>query len=242
MTFLEAVNRVLRLEGILDGDDEAIETFNDNAFAAATEQAQLAIQDVLIDLMAQEFIPAEDADSTVTLATDTRVVALASDFVRFRDSNPFLLEVDGSGNSLGNRLEMYPGGEEALRRHTLDYRENSGPPSWFYFDRDASTKQIGFYPVPDSGVNGKIYRYYYQARQTLEFETDTVPFVADQEAQAFTRICARRFKYLHTSADARQQLYPNGIIKDAEYLAAYANLMALLRPHGAQRGYGRRYG
>ncbi len=50
MTFLEAVNRVLRMEGIILGDDDDLTSFSDTQHAATQSMARIAIQSQLADL------------------------------------------------------------------------------------------------------------------------------------------------------------------------------------------------
>ena len=47
MDFVGAVNRLLRLNAIITGDDDNITTFSDTQHAAAISLAQIAIQDEL---------------------------------------------------------------------------------------------------------------------------------------------------------------------------------------------------
>lgn len=236
MDFLAAVNRVLRTEGIIRGDDDAVAAFTDTQHAATIELAQIAIQDEMNDLIAQEVIPYEMDVATITTIAATRVYTLEPDFVRMRVSE-FVRE-DGSGNAQSATLFPFLGGEQHIARTVPMYREQAGTPSWYYFTGGA-TKSIGLYPVPDAVA---VYRYYYEKSVSVMLATDPLPFVAEAEAQAFVRAAARRFRYLFVPNSTRDQLFPNGVGADPVVESARATLMALLSSRAAVEHYGRHYG
>lgn len=240
MTFLEAVNRVLRSEGIIRGDDDALTSFTSTQFSNTLQLAQIAIQNELNKLVSDEFIAYEEADSSVTMVTGTRTYALAADFVRMQQPFPRLVKVDGSGNSLNTFIDEYPGGEAMLKFGVLDYREASGGPSYWYMT-GGTAKTLGVYPLPSATTNGDIYRYYYEKTAVVSVTSDTVPFVTESEANAFVETAARRFKYLHASAILREQLFPRGLEGDPVIEEARSVLMSLLRGKAAAPAYGRRY-
>jgi len=237
MTYLEALNRVLRQEGIIRGDDDNVTSFSDTQHSGTINLAKIAIEDELTHLVSEDIIPFERVDDTITLTT-SRTYALNTNFVRFDDPNPFFLEVDGSGNSLNVGVPLYPGGEEQLRRDFLDYREGTGEPQWFYFI-GGTTKQVGFYPVPST--SGKIYRYYYEKDVSVSVETDNIPLVSTQEANIFASIAARRFKYLFASPQIREGLFPQGVERDPLIESNRATLMSLLKGRPPTVRYGRSF-
>ena len=51
MTFLEAVTRIMRSEGIIRGDKDAPVSFSDLQHGATIQLAQMAIQDELNELL-----------------------------------------------------------------------------------------------------------------------------------------------------------------------------------------------
>jgi hypothetical protein len=239
MDFLAGVNRIFRSEGIVRDDDDELTSFTVTAFAASLETAKIAIQDELAHLVAMDLIPYEEKDAEVTLVDGTRLYALATDFVRLRDPSPFLLRVNASGESENIILHEWPGGEKNLRRVALDYREKSGEPSWFYLP-GGTTKQIGFYLVPDSNADGDIYRYYYEGSVTVSDSADTLPFASDTEAEAFVRLAAGRFRYLRTDPFTRRQLYPGGVRTVGGREDDLATLQGLLRTKPPTGKYGSR--
>jgi len=236
MNFLGAVNRVLRHEGIISGDDDELATFTDTQHAATSQLAQIAIQDELTELIAAELLPQyAPTQTTVPTVTSTRTYNLASDFVRFR--NDWFLEVDGSDISQNYQVFYYRGGEEQLQQDFMDYQSNSGKPRHWYWSGSITNKLVGFFPVPDSAIT---LRYYFHKDLSVTLISDAVPFVSEMEAQAFVQMASRRFTYLRIQDPKdRQVLFQNGIGRDAQRLEAHARLMLLLRGRDAPGVYGR---
>ena len=234
MTFLEAVNRVLRLEGVIMGDDDALASFADSQHAATSTMAQLSIQAQLADLIADGFIPFEDSSATITTVASTRTYTLATDFLRMQEN---FLEQESSGSASGTRVGLYPGGEKQLRKDDATYREITSLPIYFY-PVGGTTKKLALYPVPNSVLT---YRYYYEADVSVSVTSSTVPFASEIECQTFVRMAARHFKYLKASATTREQLFPQGVEKDPVILHCRSTLMELMNPLPVRAKYGRRY-
>lgn len=235
MNFLQAVNRILRMEAVIMGDDDDLTSFSQTQHAAALSLAQIAIQAQLADLVASDIVPYELTSGTFPSVASTRTYQLASDFQTLQELFFEELDVDGA---TGTRVIHYPGGESQLRRDFPRYQEEEGRPIWFYFIGGA-TKSVGLHPVPSEALT---YRYYYQKDVNVSVETDTIPMVTETESQTFIRMCARHFKYLKASAPVREQLFPQGIESDPVILQARATLMGLLYPLPAKTHYGKRYG
>ena len=72
MIFLDAVNRIMRITGIIRGDVDAITTFSDLQHGASINLAMIAVQDTFTDLMAFYDFPAERASGSITLLNGTR--------------------------------------------------------------------------------------------------------------------------------------------------------------------------
>lgn len=211
MNFLNAVTRIMRAETILRGDTDAPTTFSDLQHGATMALAQIAIQDELNELTSDSLIPYEKSTTgSITTANATRSYSLASDFVRFYGV-PMLLR----GTI---QLFEYNGGEEKLRLVFPGYKTDAGTPSWFYFDY-TTTKKIAFYPIP---VGADSYTYDYEKDVSVTNATDTLPFHNEQEAQAFCRLAARRFKYLY------QNLEIAGLVADPEHQKGRAALVSMI--------------
>ena len=233
-TFLDVVNRVLRINTIIGADDDDLADFNDTQHIATLQLAKIAIQSTLTELTSDRIIPYEEADGTITLVTGQRAYTLPSDFIRFKGDKPFLLKLDGSSNSANITVSEYPGGEEKLRRQILDYRSQTGEPRWFY-QIMSSTKQIGVYQVPDTASNGIVYRFPYEKSVYVTLATDTMPFTTDQESDAFSDMASRRLQFLFTKQPIE------GLESDTVYKAGKNNLMNLLRRTNPSGRYGYSY-
>lgn len=229
MTFLDGVNRLLRILQIIQGDDDALTTFDDSQHAADIQLAQIAIQDELAYLVADELIDYEKTSGTITLVSGTRSYQLATDFIRFYGTNASFYD------SLGNqRIYELPGGEDSLRDADYQYKTNTGSPDTWYWDSTTS-KKVAFYSVPDDSYNGIQLQYDYEKSVAVTAATDTLPFQNDQEGYAFIGCAARRFKTMDGSL-AIQRLED-----DPVYLTAKTTLMGLMRPTNAPKQYGRQY-
>lgn len=229
MDFLTGVNRLLRINQIISGDDDSITSFDDTQHAADIELAQIAIQDELSYFVSGEFIPYERASSTVALVTGQQSYSLASDFVRFWGQNPSFY--DSTDNT---RIYEFPGGEDALKDTDYQYQTTRGGPAYWYWV-STTTKKVGFYNVPDSSYNGRSLSYEYEMDVSVTSADDTLPFQSLQEAWAFIACAARRFKIMDGS------LPVTNIEEDPIYNSSKATLLGLIKPTNASKSYGRSY-
>lgn len=213
MNFLSGVTRIMRIEGILRGDTDAPTTFSDLQHGATINLAQIAIQDELNELTSDALLPYEKKTSgSIVTIQGTRSYALATDFIRFFGRAMLFCSADS--------FEMfeYPGGEDRIKILYFDYKTTQSLPIHFYFEA-TTTKQISFWPVPQSA---KTYIYDYEGDVSVTNATDTLPFHNEQEAQAFCRLAARRFKYLY------QGLNIADIDQDSEHMKAKAVLADMI--------------
>ena len=133
------------------------------------------------------------------------------------------------------RIYEYIGGEDVLRDEDYQYKTNQGTPvSWYW--EDATTKQVAFYNVPSSAYNSRSLSYDYEKSVDVTAYDDTLPFVNDEEAQAFISCAARRFKVMDETLNVQK------LEDDAIYNSAKARLLAFLRTANPAHSYGRRYG
>ena len=213
MNFLSAVTRIMRAEGILRGDTDAPTTFSDLQHGATINLAQIAVQDELQELVADNVIPYEHSStgSIVTLA-GTRSYSLPPDFVRFFGT-PSLF--DTASNI---RLYEYPGGEQALMDTFQNYKTQQTLPVNWYFDL-TTTKKIAFWPVPN---DARTYTFDYEKDVSVTSASDALPFHNEIEAQAFCRLAARRFKFLYQGMEVAL------LAGDPEHMKAKATLMLLI--------------
>ncbi len=226
-TFLDAVNRVLRQNSIIKGDDDALTSFTGTQHAATVEIAKIAIQDELIELTSDKVIPLEKVEGTLTTSSGARVYNLATDFVQFWSKPLFY-------NSTDNRqLYEYPGGEESLRIGVFDYKTQSGDPNWWYFEEGAR-KKVGFYQVPNSS---KTYTYDYERSILVEAVGDEIPLHNKDEAFSFSAMAGRRFKFLYENARNVEAI----LSQDPFYQSARGRLIRLIRGQDPEPGYGFSY-
>lgn len=232
LTFLDAVNRVLRIGGIIRGDTDPITTFADLQHGSTYNLAIIAIQSTLTDLTAYYNFPAERASSTVTLSTGTRLYSLASDFVQFWEEDQFFFDT-----AQNIHIFEYHGGERRLAQEMYTYKTDSGYPSWWYYSEGA-TKQVGFYRVPTSTENAKVLTYDYEKDVIPVLATDAMPFLRDIEAYKFCDLAAVKFNALFTQTPREPS---SNTEEDANYKTARATLLRLMTPNKASSHYGPTY-
>lgn len=244
MNLINAVNRILQQTGILAGDDDELDDFSNTRFTNVAQKAKIAIQDELAELFSDKVFPYEQTQAFITLVESQRTYSLDSNFRRFIDRSPFLLEVDAAtstGVSQNVRLWEWPGGEENLRAVVLDYRDTEGPPGWFY--RVGGTSyQIGVYPVPDAASAGEIYRYDFERSRTVTNASDTIPLISVEGVNALIESSARRFQYMRLEPAEQKALFPNGLSADPQVQQARSRVLEFARIKHAKEGYGRKYG
>ena len=229
-SFLAGVNRVMRINNIIRGDDDAITTFSDTQHSADIQKAQIAIQSEISSIISDRLIGYEKTSSTISLVTGTRTYVLASNFIRFYGSNPSFYD---STNNI--RYYEYTGGEDTLRDYDYQYATTTGSPIWWYWV-DTTSKTVGIYQLPSSSFNGLSLSYDYEKSVTVTNTTDTLPFITDEEYYAFADMAARRMKFLMTEQPLGE------LQKDATYKEAKSVLYSLMRPTNPTNFYGSRYG
>ena len=192
MTFLEAVNRVLRSGGIIRGDTDPVTTFSDLQHGATLNLAIIAIQDELTDLISDKLLPYEKTTSgSITTVAGTRSYALPAGFVRFFGTPMLYI------SSENFQMFEYPGGEDALKIAFPDYKTTQSNPTNFYFE-DTTSKKISLFSVPSEA---KTYTFDYEASVMVSLAADTMPFHNNEEAYTFCRIATRRFLCLFEDKD-----------------------------------------
>lgn len=229
MDFISGVNRLFRINGIIKGDDDTITTFADTQHAADIELAKIAIQDELAEVVSDQLLGYEKDSDTITLLTATRTYALQTDFVRFYGEHASFY--DSTNNT---RIYEYPLGEDKLRDVDFNYKTNTGNPTYWYW-HDTTTKQVAFYPVPDSTYNNRSLDYDFEKSVMVTNSSDTLPFINNEEAFAFISMAARRFRFM--LAEQELGLLP----QDPTYANAKARLANFVKPTNLRHRYGRSY-
>ena len=234
MTYLEAVNRILRLTTLMQWDDDDITSFTQTQHSASITLCRQAIQHVVNDLTADRFFYPEDATGHLTMVSGTRLYSLASDFVRLRGKRPWMFQLSGASgtDASGQYLYEYPGGELQLQKDVNQYTSQTGTPQWFYFTDD---REVGIYPIPDSSTDGKLYRYEYEKDVMPENESDSLPVYSDAQGYAFCDSAAQAFKILFASQPIE------GLDRDSIYMKGKTTVIALSRKTNPSGQYGYRY-
>lgn len=236
MTFLECVNRILRLNAVIRGDTDTVATFSDTSHNASLNIAIIAVQNEMTRLIAKRMIPKERSTSgSITLATNTRTYDLATDFIRFYGVPHFY-------NAAANRqIYEYRGGLPQLQIDIYNYATQYAAPNWWYYEPVSSTnKKVGFFQVPSSNENGQAWTYDYEASVMISLAADNLPFHNNEESYTFTEMAGRRFKFMYE--DVKNQADIQGVLDaDRTYLSSISTLYALLRGEDAPRSYGTSY-
>ena len=229
-TFLDAVNRILQIEGFIRGDTDTLTAFTDTTHNSSSTIAQIAVQQEITGLCAMQVLPyMHKTSGTITLANGTRSYALASDFVQMWGEPPFFY--DPTSNF---QIFLYPGGENELRNGILTYRTDPGYPLWWYPEL-GTTQQVSFYPVPDASVDGRALDYDYGGSVNVSASTDTIPVDTTDKYYALVDMAARRFKFLY---EGRTDI---PIDSDPNYRDARARLFRLINGTQPATRYGKRY-
>lgn len=226
MDFVTGVNRLLRINGVIKGDDDAITTFSDTQHAHDIQLAQIAIQDEITELCSDNLIPYEHTTGTISLVTSTRSYTLAADFVRFFEPSFY----DSTDNV---RYWEFKGGEKALMLCDYQYKTTEGSPMYWYWD-STTTKKVAFYNVPSASYNGRSLAYDYEKSVMVTNTTDTLPFHNNEEAFAFCSMAARRMEAMMKGGQADLNM-------DPVYNSARARLLNLIRPTNPCNSYGKQY-
>lgn len=233
MTFLQLVNRILRMNGQIRGDTDEIVAFTDTQHNAALNLAIVAGQDELADLLADRLIPYERTSNSVSLVTSTRAYALQTNFVRFYGVPHFYRAAEN------RQIYEYPGGLEQLQVDVFNFATQYGDPNWWYFE-PTTTKQVGFFPVPTSAENGEAWTYEYEKEITLTLIADVIPLHNDSEGNAFAQMAGRRFKFLFEDAGNKMDIQAV-LDNDLTYKRAKARLVSLIRGTNPSKMYAHGY-
>lgn len=229
-TFIDAVNQVLRRDGIIRGDDDNLTTFTDTTHNATSQMAQISVQDEITSLISDSLLNYQHKTSTVTMATGTRSYALPADFISMFGKIPLFYY---SANN--TQIYEFPGGEDVLRVSYFDYKTTQGTPNYFYFEK-GTTKQVSFWLVPDSTFNGIVFNFDYMADVNVTNSTDTLPFQNTDEFNTFCGMAAIRFKYLF-----REELRNEDFDKDPQYKKYRSTFLKLTRGKKLTTRYGSVY-
>lgn len=230
MTFLSCVNRLLRINGFIRGDTDTLSSFSDTSHNSSSQLAQIAINSEISELTSRGLLPYQHKEQqTLTLLTSTRAYTFPSDFIQMWGEPPFFYD-----SAQNNQIFEYPGGEDQLRKDIMTYRTDTGYPMFFYY-LNGTTRQVAFYPVPNSDQNNKSLTYDYSCSVNVSIETDVIPLTTTDQQYAFSDMAARRFKFIYEGK------LDQPMEQDAVYREARSRLFALLRNKQPSSRYGKNY-
>lgn len=186
-TLLNSVNEILKRTGIIAGDAGALTTLTDSARQVAIDQCVQVVNEGIDDVYSVSAtpLPNEQAQSTITLTTNTRNYALAADLVQLRyplidkTNTQFLYDYPGGYNAM---LLGDPEQDDTGLPHYAAIRPTDGQ---LYLDR-----------APTSVENGKVYTYQYDKNFGLSTAAATVPF-GDAVFRAMVPAWVQLFKREH---------------------------------------------
>lgn len=167
-TLLNGINDVLKKTGIIQGSSGELSSLTDTGKQPYIDAAILAWNEVVDEMFATAGKPMPNilAEATITLATNDRDYALASDFIQIY----FPLV----NKTTGLRIQEYPGGYLQLFQDQLVPNNYTGTPQFgtirptdgqLYLDR-----------IPTATENGDVYKYRYEKDSVLDEAADTMPF------------------------------------------------------------------
>ena len=229
MTFIDAVNRILRVNGLIRGDTDTLTAFTDQSHNSSSSIAQIAVQNEISELTGRNLLPAQFTSDSITLLTGTRTYSFPADYIKIAGEPPFFLDT-----TQNVEIYEYPGGWNQLRTDIYDYRTQSGNPIYFYFEPSSAAK-VSFFQVPDSSVNGRSLTYDYWASENVSASTDNIPLSTTDQQYAFCDMAGRRFKFLFEGK------VDVPVDSDPVYREARSRLLALLGRKQTQTRYGKTY-
>jgi len=166
-TLLNATNDMFKMAGLISGDADALTTLTDSARQKDIDWCGIALNQVIDELYTSASISndSQQAEDTITLATNTRNYTLHTNLVRLhwplidKTHTQFI-------------FEFAPGYDELLK---LDPEVNdTGLP--FLGCIRPTDGALYVFPTPTSAYNGYVYTYQYDKDLALSVASDTVPF------------------------------------------------------------------
>lgn len=229
MVFVDVVNRILRKDGVIRGDTDALTNFNNLQHGATMNLAIIAVQDALNDLFADQALPVERTQGSITLALNTRTYTLATFDKFWREEAPFFY--DATQNT---EIYQYPGGEQQLQIDVMDYTTQYGYPNWWYWD-DAASATIGLFQIPDATIAGRVLTYDYLKNTMVQNYNDVMPFQQDKQAYAFTEMALMRFQAMKAGKETAD------LKRLPAYVTALTKTLNLINPKRQSRRWGSVY-
>lgn len=169
-TLLNGVNEVLKKLSLIQGDSGTLTTLSDSGRQTMIDKSVQAWNEVMEEAYsrARMPLPSTETTATITLVTDDRDYALASDLVEFLWSPPPLDQTNG------RFIYEFAGGYTRLIETQLIPSNYTGLPIWGAIR--PSDGQLYLDRIPTSNENGLIYTYHYVKDVSVSSASDTFPF------------------------------------------------------------------
>lgn len=166
-TLLNCVNEILKRVGQIHGDSDALVVLTSGARQRSIDVSIQVVNEGIDELYSTSALamPNEVAEGTITLATNDKSYALASDLVAIRwplidkTNNQYIVRFPGDYNDM---LELDP------------EQDDTGTPHWGVIS--PVNGELFLDRLPDASVNGNVYTYQYDKELELTDAADTVPF------------------------------------------------------------------
>jgi len=180
-TLLNGVNEVLKQLGYIKGNSGELVSLTDSQRQTSIDQVIQAWNRLVMEVYDESStpLPNELAESTITLVTNDRDYALASDLNQLR----FPLV----NQTTGQEIWEYNGG------YTQIFRDQTIPANFTGQSSFAAIRptdgELYLDAIPTAEENGDVYKYQYDKSVTLSLAADTFPF-KDDVFEALISACA----------------------------------------------------
>jgi len=183
-TLLNGVNDVLRRVNILAGDTGVLTSLTDSARQPYIDTATQLWNEAIANVFSESGMPVPNqlGEGTITLATNTRNYALASDVVRLH----FPL-IDKTNNQV---IKEFAAGYLAMLEADPE-QDDAGLP--MYGAIRPSDGQLFLDRAPTATENGRVYTYQYDKDASLSAATDAMPFT-DEVYRALVPVVAELWR------------------------------------------------
>jgi len=209
-TLLTGVNDVLRDVGVVHGTSGALASLSDGARQGYIDNAVTALNRALEDAysLTGRQLPQQTATSTVTLVTDDRDYALASDLA--------VLLWPLTDETNGHRIYQYPGEDPYWEMR----RAQRQPGNWTGRPTHAAVSpedgELYMNRIPQSDDNGLVFTYHYEKDVSMSAATDTFP-CTDPAYRAVVQAASEEWKRLRRR-DYDEKAYRDGLARAARLM------------------------
>ena len=209
ITFLDAVNRVLKRTSVIQGDSGDLSSFVESSKQVDIDVCIQVWNEITQQAYSLEAFSAGIGEGSITLVTATtsatdciapREYALATDFEAFTGSNENVRILRNQDET--NILHEYPGGFEQMKADQALATITTSRPLRYTINPIRNCIEIDSNPAAED--SGDEYKYLYDRRISLTATSDLFPY-SDTALEAFVPAVAQLWKR------DRQQSFDGGI-------------------------------